>query len=658
MSEVLFYKKATQKLVFKDIRINRRPGTSIIILDEQSNELVFSDSDDGHQIHVDVDEFRDMVDRQSLDKQIGFSEYVIKKEGGKIAGTIVAIGKYSNWNWIIAIYIDEKQILKYTFESMMFSIFFTILFLIFIFYSIYRLSNKVTQAVEALENGANYFSRNVFDKEIYIKGNNEFSRLAKSFNIMARKINNHQNRLEYLAHYDDLTGLPNRSLLSIFLKKSMEQEQRRMQSLAVVYIDLDGFKSVNDQYGHQAGDHLLVCLAKQMKKVLRKGDMLSRIGGDEFIAVLIDLEGKRSLQLTLNRLLDAATSFVEIGTNNLLQISASLGVVLYPQKQSIDAEQLMRQADQAMYQAKLSGKNRYAFFDIDRDYSTRTRNENVDRIRLALEQKEFLLHYQPKVNMRTGEVLGAEALIRWQHPERGMLQPDNFLHLIEGHDISIDLGEWVINTALLQLEQWFSYGHTLSISVNVGAMQIQAPNFISRVSQLLAMHPKILPSNLELEILETSALRDISRISKVINECKKLGITFSLDDFGTGYSSLTYLRRLKVANIKIDHSFVHNIIEDSSDRAIFEGIVKLATTFNRHVIAEGVESVAHGAFILKLGCELAQGFGIAKPMPGDRFLPWLGSWKPDSSWIESGSVAPDSYGQNISISTRNHSAIT
>ena len=444
-----------------------------------------------------------------------------------------------------------------------------------------------------------------------------------------------QEQLERIAHFDVLTGLPNRSLLADRLHQSMAQAQRRNQSLAVAFLDLDGFKAVNDQHGHGAGDQLLIALAAHMKQALREGDTLARLGGDEFVAVLLDLSDVESSLPTLARLLAAAAQVVPIGALEL-QVSASIGVTFYPQREDVDADQLLRQADQAMYQAKLAGKNRYHVFDAVQDSNIRGHHEHLDRIRDALAASEFVLYYQPKVNMRTGQVVGAEALIRWQHPQRGLLPPAQFLSVIEDHPLAVELGEWVLHTALDQMARWRLDGLDLPVSVNVGAHQLQQDDFMPRLRSILAMHPEVAPQFLELEVLETSALQDIAQTSGVIRACGELGVRFALDDFGTGYSSLTYLKRLPVVQLKIDQSFVRDMLDDPDDLAILKGIIGLGAAFHRQVIAEGVETVAHGAMLLQMGCELAQGYGIARPMPAQQMPAWVAQWMPPAAWAGGG----------------------
>ena len=442
-----------------------------------------------------------------------------------------------------------------------------------------------------------------------------------------------QNQLERIAHFDALTNLPNRVLLADRLQQAMAQAQRRGQQLAVAYLDLDGFKGINDRRGHDVGDQVLITLASRMRQALREGDTLARLGGDEFVAVLIDLEDVTASLPMLTRLLAAAAQPVQSGELDL-QVSASLGVTFYPQEQDIDPDQLLRQADQAMYQAKLAGKNRYQIFDAAHDSHLRGHHESIEGIRLALKQHEFVLHYQPKVNMRTGAVVGAEALIRWQHPDQGLLAPAVFLPVIENHELAVAVGEWVIDAALSQMEAWQAAGLDLPVSVNIGAHQLQQPDFVDRLRAILTAHPGMDAGNLALEVLETSALEDIAWVSEVIEACAQMGVTFALDDFGTGYSSLTYLKNLRVSLLKIDQSFVRDMLEDPDDLSILRGVIGLAEAFKRQVIAEGVETVAHGTVLLQLGCDIAQGYGIAHPMPGEEMPSWVRRWKPDEAWSE------------------------
>ncbi len=461
--------------------------------------------------------------------------------------------------------------------------------------------------------------------------------VALFFDITEQK--EHERQLEHIAHHDALTGLPNRVLLADRLRQTMAQVRRHGQYLAVVFLDLDGFKEVNDRYGHESGDRLLTAVSARMKSALREGDTLARLGGDEFVAVLLDLPDHNSAEAVLDRLLAAAAEEVWLD-GWAVRVSASAGVALYPSQEGVDADLLLRQAGQAMYEAKLAGRNRFHYFDPSHDVMVRGRHENLERIRQALSAGEFVLYFQPIVNMRSNKVVGAEALIRWRHPQRGLLPPAMFLPVVEGHPLSVELGEWVIASALAQKEAWRAAGLDLAVSVNVGAFELQQANFVNRLRALLAAHPVAEPSRLEVEVLETSALEDIVQTSKVMEACHEMGVSFALDDFGSGYSSLTYLQRLPVSVLKIDQSFVRDMIEEPENLAILEAVLGLAGAFRRKVIAEGVETPEHGLMLLQLGCELAQGYGIARPMPGSELPGWAAIWRSDPRWAAAPPVNP------------------
>ncbi len=451
--------------------------------------------------------------------------------------------------------------------------------------------------------------------------------------LLRKKIEQQRREFELIAHFDPLTQLPNRALLADRMRQALMQSQRGGRKLALAFIDLDGFKAINDKHGHAAGDHVLTTLAQRMKQVLREGDTLARLGGDEFVALLLDLTDVAGTAPLLNRLLAAAAQPIRFG-DVTLQVSASLGVSFHQQAQTIDADQLLRQADQAMYQAKLAGKNRYHVFDAEHDRSLRAHHESMEALRLAVERSEFVLQYQPKVNLRSGQVVGAEALIRWLHPEKGLLPASDFLPLIEDHALAIDLGQWVIGGVLRELERWLMSGFEIKVSINIGARHLLQPDFVARLRKSLAAHPRIKPASIEFELTETHTMGDWAQVRLIIDECRQLGIRFALDDFGTGYSSLTYLRRLPVAQLKIDQSFVRDMLDDPDDLAILKSIIALARVLDIEVLAEGVETAAHAVLLLQLGCELAQGFGIARPMAAQDLPNWVSNWKPDPAWVE------------------------
>jgi diguanylate cyclase (GGDEF)-like protein/PAS domain S-box-containing protein len=441
-----------------------------------------------------------------------------------------------------------------------------------------------------------------------------------------------QQQLEQLAHYDPLTNLPNRVLFADRFSQVIAHSKRTSNQLAVCFLDLDDFKSVNDTHGHDVGDQLLVEVAKRIKSTLREGDTASRQGGDEFTLLLGGIKSITHCEQILSRIQHALAQPYVISEHNL-EISASLGVTLYP-TDNADLGTLLRHADQAMYQAKSAGKNQFHFFNAEQDQKLKEKTHLLDEIQQALINNDLVLYYQPKVNMRTGEVFGAEALLRWLHPQKGLVPPLDFLPLIDGTALEIQIGNWVINQGLQQLDDWNKQGIALEVSVNIASHHLLSPTFIAELESALARYPAVQPNRLQLEILESSALSDVKAISTIIATCQNsYGVSIALDDFGTGYSSLTHLKNLSANAIKIDKSFVRDMLNDADDYAIINGVIGLANAFNLELIAEGVETPEHGLMLIKMGCEQAQGFGIARPMPAEDVPVWLTDYKVNDEWV-------------------------
>jgi diguanylate cyclase (GGDEF)-like protein/PAS domain S-box-containing protein len=437
-------------------------------------------------------------------------------------------------------------------------------------------------------------------------------------------------RLERQAHFDELTRLPNRARLSQLLDDAMRASDRDGYLLTVCYLDLDRFKPVNDRYGHAAGDRLLIELAGRLRSALRTrdtwADTAARLGGDEFV-LLLRAETIEEARMAVERVLRVvAQPYVVDPAAEPVQVTASMGATVFPIDRS-DADTLLRHADHAMYGAKQSGRNGYLFFDPEHRRRTEERVMAIGRVQEALDQAEFVLFYQPKVDMRAGRVLGFEALLRWDHPQHGLIAPMQFLPLIENTGLSSRVGDWVFAQALEHLSQWRRSGMDISVSVNVSARHLQESDFAQRLSELLARHAEPLAPHVELEMLETAAHADIEATSALMARCRALGVRFALDDFGTGYSTLTYLKRLPVDVLKIDRSFVHHMLDDAQDRAIVEGVIGLARTFGCVVVAEGVESPAQARTLLDLGCDIGQGTGIAAPMPAGQVAAWARHYK-------------------------------
>ncbi|TXT41694.1 MAG: hypothetical protein FD135_21 [Comamonadaceae bacterium] len=434
-------------------------------------------------------------------------------------------------------------------------------------------------------------------------------------------IKEHEAELRHVANFDALTGIPNRRLLSDRLQQAIVHTERSAKMLAVCYIDLDGFKQVNDQFGHETGDQLLMSITRRLQEVLRSGDTLARLGGDEFVVLFNDLSLEQECIQLLDRVLDTVAQPVTL-VGHEIQVSASLGVTFFPEDRE-DGDTLLRHADQAMYIAKQTGKNRYHLYDSAHDQNLRYLHVARQRVLQGLASHEFELFYQPKIELASGRVYGVEALIRWHQPERCLLQPDEFLREIEGTNVELALGEWVMDNALAQMDAWHQLGHALEISINISARHLQSSTFISELAQRLARYPDLPCNTLQIEVLETVALEDIAQSAETIDACRELGVKFALDDFGTGYSSLAYLRRLSAETLKIDQSFVRGMLANEGDRAIVQGIIALAKSFGRKTVAEGIEQPELIPALLEIGCLYGQGFCIAHPMTADDFLRWL-----------------------------------
>ncbi|HTJ97597.1 MAG TPA: EAL domain-containing protein, partial [Rhodocyclaceae bacterium] len=447
-----------------------------------------------------------------------------------------------------------------------------------------------------------------------------------------------QKQIEHMAYHDKLTGLPNRALLADRLRLSLAQAQRNHEILGVCYLDLDGFKPINDEWGHDVGDNLLCQVGQRLLAHVRAGDTVARIGGDEFVVLISGIHTEDELNATVQRLLDTVALPFQINKQTAY-LTMSIGVAAYPNDQAQEPDSLIRHADQAMYIAKHSGKNRMHLFDAAAEKRLREHHDLLSGVASALEADEFELYYQPKVNMRSGEVIGAEALIRWNHPAQGLLSPGVFLSAVQDTEYAVTMGEWVIRKALQQISTWQSTGFSPAISVNIFGYHLQRSNFVGRLSILLAEFPNVSPSLLELEILETTVMEDIEEISECIEKCNALGVRFALDDFGTGYSSLSYFRRLPTQLLKIDQSFVFDMLTNPDDMALVQAIISLARTFRRNVLAEGVESIEHGDALLELGCDLGQGYGIARPMPASEFPAWARAWLAPPSWARRDTVS-------------------
>lgn len=429
-------------------------------------------------------------------------------------------------------------------------------------------------------------------------------------------------KLRHAATHDALTGLPNRSLLADRLHQAISHSQRQPSPFAVALIDLDRFKSVNDSLGHLAGDELLRQIVMRLQPLLRASDTLARMGGDEFVMILADGTCEGAAQ-ALHRIQQDITRPITVSGVEL-RISCSIGVALYP-ADAKDSETLMRHADAAMYHAKKEGRDNIQFFAEGMASFVREKLEIESGLRHALANNEFVLHYQPKVDISSGRIDGAEALIRWAHPERGLVLPAAFIPVAEETGLIRPIGEWVLREACSELRRWHDAGFSrLRMSVNLSAEQFQQSALLKIVQSALE-DAGIPPQYLELELTESCVMRDAERSIQVLTELADLGVCISVDDFGTGYSSLSYLSRLPLQRLKIDRSFIRDIENSRDDAEIIRAIVSMAHSLKLNVTAEGVETGAQHDFLRTLGCEQYQGFLCSPPVPADLFLEALGA---------------------------------
>ncbi|WP_418141193.1 EAL domain-containing protein [Marinobacter sp. MA] len=466
---------------------------------------------------------------------------------------------------------------------------------------------------------------------VHLEEPGQYYHVAAFSDITALK--NHARELDRAANYDDLTGLPNRQLLEERLRTARNHADRQHRTVSVCYLDLDGFKAINDKWGHLAGDQALRTLAERLTRALRSGDTVARIGGDEFVLLL---QGDDNHDAVYQRILATVGDPVAVGDQNVT-LTASLGITRYPEDGS-EAEGLIRHADQAMYSAKEKGRNQYHFFDPGLDEHRRNRRNQLMELTRALENEEFELFFQPQIRVTDCQLFGFEALIRWNHPQKGLVSPGEFLPIVENSHLEVPLGQWVLKEAIHQMNTWKEAGEDLAVSINISAPHLMDRSFADYLESYLHSHPEIAPGQITLEVLESTALEDTQRASNVLAHCQSLGLQVALDDFGTGFSSLTYLRTLPVDIIKIDQSFVRNMLEDASDHAIVESVIFLAQRFAHPVLAEGVETMEHARALRRMGCNFVQGYGIARPMPSGEVLGWTRHWRAQAESGKSGDM--------------------
>ena len=440
-----------------------------------------------------------------------------------------------------------------------------------------------------------------------------------------------QERLKQLANYDSLTGLPNRSLFRDRLGQAMARAKRNSRPMALMFLDLDRFKQVNDELGHEAGDRLLQHVGKTLTEclrgvdsVMRDGGMphtLSRLGGDEFTLIIENINGAEDAAHVASRVLEALGEPVLIGEEELV-VTASIGISMYP-IDDVDLDTLIRHTDMAMYRSKSHGRATYSFFSEDLSAAVTARVSLESNLRRAIEREEFVLHFQPKSDLRSGKITGVEALVRWHRPGHGLVPPDRFVSVLEDTGLILPVGAWVIRAACEQIAAWDRLGlPPLRLAVNLSARQFRHLYLASMIEDSLRQNG-IEPQRLEIELTESLLMEDNEATRSMLESFRRLGVRMAIDDFGTGHSSLSYIRRFAIDTLKIDRSFVQSLPDNDEDTAICSAVIALGRNMKMCVVAEGVETAEQAQVLRELGCDEAQGYWISRPMPGADFAGWF-----------------------------------
>ncbi|MDF2485274.1 MAG: hypothetical protein K0R46_1442 [Herbinix sp.] len=459
-------------------------------------------------------------------------------------------------------------------------------------------------------------------KERIMEIESNYNSALSSLNDLSGKyeeLNKNKENMKKLAYTDYLTELPNRAAFTEMLDNIM-LTLRNEETIGIMDIDIDNFKNINDSLGHSYGDELLIDVTHRLKQAMGENDYLARIGGDEFIVLTQNLQDTTTYEEKIKKIKNVFSYPFVLSTKEYF-VTVSIGVAFAP-KDGKTSQALIKNVDSAMYVAKENGKNTHAYFDYSFNVKLTEKIETQSELRKAIEREEFVLFYQAQMNLETKQVVGFEALIRWNHPTKGLVNPDEFIYLAEETGLIIPIGKWVLRTACHQLKQWSQEFPDINMAVNLSARQFKDKDIVKIVYDIIE-ETGVNPKNLELEITESIALDDIEYTIATIQELRKIGVNFSLDDFGTGYSSMNYLKRLPVSNLKIDKSFLNTVMEDRSDQKIIQTIITLARNLDLLVIAEGVESFDQEEFLKESNCDKAQGYLYSKPIPKDMAIQFL-----------------------------------
>jgi len=488
--------------------------------------------------------------------------------------------------------------------------------------TVFIFSKRMMRPLEDLEIAISNLSQGNLDVSVNIPKSTELSSLSTAFNLMALKLKDKTHQLEHNAHYDELTKLPNRKLLYKKLEERFNQEKSKNRSFALLLLDLDRFKEINDSLGHNYGDILLKQLGSRLSSLIHRNDLVARLGGDEFALVLETADTpEKAIEIARKVRIEIQRQFKLDGIR--LLVDGSIGISMYP-NDGDNVSILMRHADVAMYQAK-KGNLGFAVYNGDDDINSPERLALINDLPKAIEENQLILHYQPKINIRDRKVVGLEALVRWNHPEHGIIPPDQFIPIVELGDSIISLTDWVINEALSDSKEWHKQGFPFSIAVNISALNIQDQEFLEKLNLHLSKHD-FEAKYLHLELTESVVMSDTVKSHSTIEGIHKQGLSISIDDYGTGYSSLAYLKNLSVNELKIDRSFVKDVDYNENDAIIVRSTIDMSHNLGLQVTAEGVETQGALEILDILNCEYAQGFYISRPLPYNQILPWLETW--------------------------------
>jgi len=435
-----------------------------------------------------------------------------------------------------------------------------------------------------------------------------------------------QQKLEHMARYDHLTNLPNRAYFETTLEMLMHKSDRTKEYIALLFIDVDDFKQINDTYGHEVGDIVLQNVAQRLRRVARSEDVVSRLAGDEFAMIIWGIKKKNNLYQILNRILSDINEEI-IYKKHKIKISLSIGVTFYPQDKPIGSTALLRQADIAMYKVKNSGKGKYNFFNIEQNNEVLKITQQILEIKEGLKNQEFEIYYEPQVNIKNNQLNGFEALIRWNHPQKGLLSPIDFLPLIENQEMLMqEVSKYVLEKVFNDIEFFNKQGFNLNFNINITSYDVYSESFTFFLKDLFNKY-NVIPSQIVLEVIENSAINNITLVAENFKSIKELGVSIAIDDFGTGYSSLLYLQSLPVNMIKVDTSFVFKMLEDKKSYEIVKASISLGKAFEYKVVAEGIENIQTYKEIKKLNCDIAQGYLFSKPLPKNKIENFIKNFK-------------------------------